>query len=247
MKKIEILEELRDLIPPLQDLELEQLHRSIDSTSGPETPLKVWKEKDILIDGHHRYAYCTEKGYDYDVQYESFINIDAVKDYMILHQLGRRNVDPKTASYLRGKLYKNRKQSVGGQTPKQKEGDQNDPPISEPKGGAQNGHPVKTAEKVAQETGVSKNTIKRDEKFADAVDIINDKASKGEITQEEKKEIMSKPKSQIIKESKGGSNQPAKKAKKLQPFERVVKSFKGLQYEQQCLAIEELNNYWENL
>lgn len=233
MKPIEILKELRDLIPPLHDMELEQLHRSIDSTSGPETPLKVWKEKNILIDGHHRYAYCTEKGYDYDVQYESFINIDAVKDYMILHQLGRRNVDPKTASYLRGKLYKNRKQSVGGQSPK---------------GVGQNDPPTSTAEKVAQETGVSEKTVKRDEKFADAVDIITEKANKGEITQEKKKEIMSKPKSQIIKESKGDNATPrAVIHEKLQPFERVFNSFKSLSYDQQKLVLEKIDQYWENI
>jgi len=230
MKPIEILEELRDLIPPLHDMELEQLHRSIDSTSGPETPLKVWKEKNILIDGHHRYAYCTEKGYDYDVQYESFINIDAVKDYMILHQLGRRNVDPKTASYLRGKLFKNRKHSHGGAR----------------KASTQNGT-LKTAEKVAQETGVSKNTIIRDEKFADAVDIITEKANKGEITQEKKKEIMSKPKSQIIKESKPQDDKPKKEAKKVEPFEKVLNSFKRLSYDQQIKAVESINTYWENI
>jgi len=233
MKPIEILEELKDLIPPLQDMELEQLHRSLDSTSGPETPLKVWKEKNILIDGHHRYAYCTEKGYDYDVQYESFINIDAVKDYMILHQLGRRNVDPKTASYLRGKLYKNRKQAVGANMHTMKVG--------------QNGPPTSTAEKVAQETGVSENTVKRDEKFADAVDIITEKANKGEITQEKKKEIMSKPKSQIIKESKPQDDKPKKEAKKVEPFEKVLNSFKRLSYDQQTKAIESINTYWDNI
>jgi len=232
MKQIEILEELRDLIPPLHDMELEQLHRSIDSTSGPETPLKVWKEKNILIDGHHRYAYCTEKGYDYDVQYESFINIDAVKDYMILHQLGRRNVDPKTASYLRGKLFKNRKHSHGGAR-------------------KSSGHfdhlPTSTAEQVAQETGVSEKTIRRDEKFADAVDIITEKASKGEITQEKKKEIMSKPKSQIIKESKPQDDKPKKEVKKVEPFEKVLNSFKRLSYNQQIKAVESINTYWENI
>jgi len=233
MKPIEILEELKDLIPPLQDMELEQLHRSLDSTSGPETPLKVWKEKNILIDGHHRYAYCTEKGYDYDVQYESFINIDAVKDYMILHQLGRRNVDPKTASYLRGKLYKNRKQAVGANMHTMKVG--------------QNGPPTSTAEKVAQETGVSENTVKRDEKFADAVDIITEKANKGEITQEKKKEIVSKPKSQIIKESKPQDDKPKKEAKKVEPFEKVLNSFKRLSYDQQTKAIESINTYWDNI
>lgn len=232
MKKIEILEELRDLIPPLQDLELEQLHRSIDSTSGPETPLKVWKEKNILIDGHHRYAYCTEKGYDYDVQYESFINMDAVKDYMILHQLGRRNVDPKTASYLRGKLYKNRKQSHGG----------------EREASTQNGNLLRTVEQVARETGVSKNTVIRDEKFADAVDTITEMVKEEKITPDEKKEIMSKPKSKIVKAAASPKEVLNDKPKeKIAPFERVVKSFKGLSYDQQCLAIEELNNYWENL
>jgi len=79
-------------------------------------------------------------------------------EWMILHQLGRRNLSPGAARILRGKLYKSRKKEVGGDrgnqhTPK----DQIDPLPT-------------TAEIVAKETGVSPATIKRDAKFADVVE-----------------------------------------------------------------------------
>ena len=71
--------------------------------------------------------------------------------------------------------------------------------------------------------------------------------TKKNVYGQEKKEIMSKPKSQIIKESKPQDDKPKKEAKKVEPFEKVLNSFKRLSYDQQIKAVESINTYWENI
>ena len=78
----------------------------------------------------------------------------------ILNQLGRRNVDDKTAALLRGQLYNSEKKAVpnpegaGGKSGKIVE--------------AHSDTQQTTAEKVAAQTGGSPATIKRDAKLAQA-------------------------------------------------------------------------------
>lgn len=152
--KIKIDPEFRDLIPPLSEVELDQLHSSL-SASGCISPLIVWRDYDILIDGHNRFTYCEENGIDFTVRQMRFTSREVAKNWIILNQLGRRNVSPDVASDLRGKLYLNRKKAHGDRGPKKM--DQNEPSFS-------------TAEIIARETGVSAATIKRDAKYAEACD-----------------------------------------------------------------------------
>ncbi|MBU6170619.1 MAG: hypothetical protein KGQ87_03880 [Verrucomicrobia bacterium] len=152
--KIKIDPEFRDLIPPLSEVELKQLHDNI-SFNGCLTPLVVWKEEGILLDGHNRYAFCKECDYEYDVKELKFPSREQAKDWIILNQLGRRNVSPDVAADLRGRLYINRKKANGDRGPQKL--DQNEPAFS-------------TAEIVARETGVSAATIKRDAAYAEACD-----------------------------------------------------------------------------
>lgn len=153
--------EFRDLIPPLSEVELKHLHDNI-SDNGCITPLVLWKEEGILLDGHNRYAFCNKCGYKYDVKELSFPSREQAKDWIILNQLGRRNVSPDTAAKLRGMLYISRKKSVtnpegiGGKSNKIDGG---------------NSCPQQTtAEIVAKETGVSPRTIKNDAAYAEACD-----------------------------------------------------------------------------
>lgn len=154
--------EFRDLIPPLSEVELKQLHDNI-SDNGCITPLVLWKEEGILLDGHNRYAFCNKCGYEYDVKELSFPSREQAKDWIILNQLGRRNVSPDTAAKLRGMLYISRKKSVGGDGSNQHTKEQC----------GQSGHIAdeqKTREVVAKETGVSPRTIARDAEYAEACD-----------------------------------------------------------------------------
>ena len=59
---------------------------------GCRDPLVVWEEENVLVDGHHRLTICRRNGIPYSVVYRSFPNIEAVKAWMDLNQLGRRNL-----------------------------------------------------------------------------------------------------------------------------------------------------------
>jgi hypothetical protein len=159
---IKIDPEFRDLIPPLSEVELDQLHSSL-SASGCISPLIVWRDHDILIDGHNRFTYCEENGIDFTVRQMRFTSREVAKNWIILNQLGRRNVSPDVAARLRGMLYLGRKRSV-----------------TNPEGTNQHSEEVEgnscpqpketTAEVVAKETGVSPRTIKNDATYAEACD-----------------------------------------------------------------------------
>jgi hypothetical protein len=195
--KLEILDELRELIPPLQPEELERLHKSLDVEGRAIDPLIVWEGKNIIVDGHNRYIYCTEKSYPFQIHEKSFSSLDVVKNYMVIKQLGRRNLDPKTASILRGKLYNWRKQDVpnreglGGKSGK----------IVNYQNDSQQKSPT-TAEEIAKETGVSPITVMRDGMFAEACAFIEESVSSGEISSEQGDEILAKGKNGIVAEAK---------------------------------------------
>jgi len=92
-------------------------------------------------------------------------------EWMIRHQLGRRNLSPGAARILRGKLYNSRKKGAhdGGAGKARGSGDQIDPQLS-------------AAEIVAKETGVSPATIKRDATFADDVEAAGNTAATFALT-----------------------------------------------------------------
>lgn len=146
----------RDLCPPLSTDERQQLYDNI-ADSGIQDRIKVWDG--WIVDGHNRYEIAGELGIDYDTEELWFDSEDEAKDWIIKNQLGRRNLDPTKASYLRGKLYNERKSKKPKKNPK--------------------GHfvpSVNAADEVAAETGVTAKTVKRDGKHAEAVDSLAPKA-----------------------------------------------------------------------
>lgn len=157
--QIIILEELRDLIPALSSDELNQLELNI-LKHGVKDPLSIWETTAsvakiddsntpvfILIDGHNRYDICKKNRLDYRINLLKFTSFDEVKDYMIDFQLGRRNLSPEQASYLRGLRYLQQKSMRGGD--KFSTDSQQDVSVA-----------------LGTEYGVSSRTIKRDGEFA---------------------------------------------------------------------------------
>jgi hypothetical protein len=155
---IKIDPEFRDLIPPLSDEELDNLHTSI-SLDGCLAPLIVWKQEGILLDGHNRYAFCKKCDYDFQVTEIKLPHRESAKNWIILNQLGRRNVSPDVAARLRGMLYISRKKEHG---------------VRGAEKSGQSGHSFesKTRDEVANETGVSPRTIARDAAYAEACDTL---------------------------------------------------------------------------
>lgn len=121
-RKIVIIQELKDLIKPLQLDEFEQLKANIIQ-NGCQDTIKIWhtseqvvnpeavanEEMFVLIDGHNRYKICIENEIPFNVTLMSFDTLEEVKAFMIDLQLGRRNVSLLEVSYYRGLQYNNSK------------------------------------------------------------------------------------------------------------------------------------------
>ncbi|MEA5462035.1 hypothetical protein VB796_23390 [Arcicella sp. LKC2W] len=197
-QNITVLDELKNLIPPLSDEEFEQLESNIKK-HGCQTPIQLWQaskkelglpytEVDdlvyVLIDGHNRHKICTANNLAFEVYMLSFQTLKEAKDYMINLQLGRRNLSPSQISYFRGLRYNNEKTdktnnlktiSPKGHFDPSGENLQIDGNLSEqieqnsPKG-QNDPSGVSTAERLGNEYKVSAKTIKRDAEFAKGLD-----------------------------------------------------------------------------
>jgi hypothetical protein len=98
--------EFQNLIPPLSSEEKLQLEANLKEF-GCLDPLIVWQGKDILLDGHNRYEICIREQIPYNIVEIDIADREAALSWIANHQLGRRNITPEIASYLRGKRYLN--------------------------------------------------------------------------------------------------------------------------------------------
>lgn len=170
---ITILPELQTLIPPLQLAEYEQLEANI-RREGCREALLIWQTTqgiidgtdsssslNILIDGHNRYSICTKNNVDFKVALREFPTLQAVRDFMIDNQLGRRNLTPEQISYLRGLKYRNERQAAG--RPAQA-GESVNPNEKETK------LAQRTQDRLAKAFNVSPRTIHRDREYSEGLD-----------------------------------------------------------------------------
>jgi len=156
--KIQIDPEFSSLIPPLSTDELSQLEDSLLAEKRCRDPLVIWKGHNILLDGHNRLRLCDKHNISFQIIELDFPDREAARSFIIHNQLGRRNLTPEAASYLRGQRYLSQKKPHGGER-------------AETEASAQNEH-LKTAERLAREFKVAAITIRRDAKLAEAVDLI---------------------------------------------------------------------------
>lgn len=149
--------EFTALIPPLSAEERQQLEENIAEHGGARDPLVVWASKGTLtlLDGHNRYEICTRLGLPFDVHELRFKSRGEAEDWIDKNQLGRRNLDARQMSLLRGRRYNRTKKGHGGGR----------------EASGQNVH-LKTAESLAAEHGVNEKTIRRDGEFAEAVETL---------------------------------------------------------------------------
>jgi len=153
--EIKIDPEFAGLIPPLSRDELAQLEQSLLAEKACRDPLVIWKGHNILLDGHNRFSLCQKHGIAFQTIEREFPDRQAARSFIIHNQLGRRNLTPEAASYLRGKRYLETKH----------QGKTADPTCG------QSDH-KRTATKLAEEFGVGEKTIRRDAKLAEAADLI---------------------------------------------------------------------------
>ena len=159
--------EFQALCPQPTTEERAHLRRLITDAGGCDD-LLVWNTEGYpVLDGHTRYDICNGEGIRYGTKLIDLSSREAAIDFIARIQLGRRNISEEQKSYLRGKLYSQQKESHGG--------DRHRTPQSERSSGQNvhlNSEPKNTAQTLAEETGVTEKTIRRDEQFADAVDAL---------------------------------------------------------------------------
>lgn len=159
MAEIFIDSEFANYIRPLSDEEFEKLKESI-KLEGIRDPLVVWNG--FLIDGYHRYKIATELEIEFKTIEIDLPDKEAVKEWIIKNQLGRRNLTSQEASYYRGKLYESRKKDTH----------------SHPKSVGKNYPRLRISEEISKEYGVSEKTIRNDAEFSKAVDKVAEKVGK---------------------------------------------------------------------
>ena len=170
---ITVLPELKSLIPSLQDSEFKQLEANIRK-DGCREPLLIWQTTqeiidysdsnqpvNVLVDGHNRFSICRENNIDFKIILREFPNLQAVRDFMIDNQLGRRNLTPEQTSYLRGLKYRNERQAAGRPMHNENKGEQEKLEIEKSQ---------RTQDRLAKEFNVSPRTIHRDREYSEGID-----------------------------------------------------------------------------
>ena len=80
----ELKAELDKYLPPLSEVEYQELKANIAIEYDAAKPIALWKERpDTIVDGHHRYKACCELGIEVPVVVISFKSVDAAVLYAL--------------------------------------------------------------------------------------------------------------------------------------------------------------------
>lgn len=171
--------ELEELLPHHTAEEEQALKEAVDKDGHFTDDLLYWRHngKLILIDGHRRYRLWKTLPDNTPIAPPHVKEVhlpdrDAVVEWMIRRQLGRRNLDPDSASELRGRLYNQKAKSAKNQANESLRHSAENP------GGRPASPEREAARAVAQEAGVSERTVRRDGEYATALDAIGSVNSK---------------------------------------------------------------------
>ena len=98
-------EEFQNLIPPLTDDEYRQLEENCIK-EGIREAILVWDRGDdlVIVDGHNRYKIAREHNLKWNHKVMNFESREAVKEWIIKNQFGRRNLTAYDRSLLALKL-----------------------------------------------------------------------------------------------------------------------------------------------
>ena len=157
MTELTILDELKNLLPPLTAEEYAGLEESI-LKDGCLSPLVVWNG--TLVDGHSRYEICLKHGIPFSVKNIDFANLDTAKFWAWKYQDHRRNLTPFQRVELAlkfkdtfAKKAKERQGRAGGRS-----------------GNRVEGVPINTVSQLAIIARVSRDTIRKAEHIASFAD-----------------------------------------------------------------------------
>lgn len=184
--ELKIKEEFKKLIPPLTAEEFKQLETNcIDE--GIRDAIVTWHG--FIIDGHNRYKIATDWQLTFKTIEKNFDSEEAVKEWMIINQFGRRNLSNYQRTLLALELEeifeKKAKQNQGKRTdilvksPKSLDLFQEEQPEKKPI----EIKPIDTRKELSKIAGVGEQTISRVKVIEQkAAPEIKEKLSTGEIS-----------------------------------------------------------------
>jgi N6-adenosine-specific RNA methylase IME4 len=186
-----INQKFHSLIPPLSPDELSQLEANIIA-DGCRDPIVLWDG--TIVDGHNRFDICTRNKIKFQTVDMEFDGEDEACDWIDANQLGRRNLTPDQRSIIRGRRY-NRTKKQGKRTDL-----------------VANCNKVDTATALAEKHGVSRATVIRDGKRAEALDkLAETKPEEAKAVLDGKKRFVDVQHEQKIAEVKKAASLPESK------------------------------------
>lgn len=190
---MEILQQFKELIPPLTNEEYKQLEANC-LDEGIREPILTWNN--YIIDGHNRYNIANQWNLEFKTESKSFISEDDVKLWMLDNQFGKRNL-----SDAQRYLNRNEKRKLLKEKGKQTQGLRTDllSTIDKKLKPEHN-----TREKIANELGWSTGKVAiADVVFKKATPEIEEKVLTNEITiNQAYREIKKEEKVNLIKTTK---------------------------------------------
>jgi hypothetical protein len=166
-KSLKVNSAFQSLIPLQSKGEYMALEQSIQA-EGCRDPLLVWKDQNVVLDGHTRRELCMKHKQQVKVHEVELEDEKAAVEYILQIQRQRRNLTREAMSYFRGTDYNAVKHSHGGDRRGRRPKDQSEPLVS-------------TAAQLAEKYGVAQMTIKRDGVFAQVIDRIVEEYGDPEI------------------------------------------------------------------
>jgi hypothetical protein len=159
--KIIVDKEFAGLIPAISADEFSLLEENV-RRDGCIDKLIVWEHngKLILLDGHNRFKLCNEHGIAFAARRMVFDTREEAKNWVINHQLGRRNISDEQRRYLLGCLWRAATKA----------------PVGRPAAGNSETVSELNAREIAEQNGVTDRTVRNAAEFAEAVDALGEKS-----------------------------------------------------------------------
>ena len=174
---------LRDVLPALTTEQREGLEANILQDGKITDPICHWHdgEAEVIVDGMNRFEIAAKHGLPYKTERLEFAGYDEACLWIFERQTKRRNLTPQQLAELRGKWHNALKRSKADNLPKS--GENATPPEGtdspkdqiDPLAKTQGNTPIsgkKTAEVIAEKTGVSTATVKRDARKDQTIEAI---------------------------------------------------------------------------
>lgn len=193
---IRINDDFKKLIPPLTKEEFKQLEDNC-LAEGIREKIITWNG--YIIDGHNRYEIAKKWNLEYETESKHFKNENEAKIWMILNQVGRRNISKYVRSELvliledEYKILAKENLSIAGASYSPKEGCQISDKVTKP---------IDTKKELAKVANVSHDTIMRVKKIQEkAPEEVKEKLRTGEVSiNQAYQEIKKEEKKQEIEE-----------------------------------------------